>query len=152
MYMNPNCKKILWVVCCFTKAPSLLLDSPSVVRGKSNERSKQLTWGSVPFTGLTILCALWQEPDMMYKTREDQGQLLQQVLAASETDADEERIPGEAGRAGASGASRRTGSLASMSGGDDAVYMEYRRQYLANIKHPLFKKFRGWTIPICTFL
>lgn len=32
---------------------------------------------------------------MMYKTREEQGQLLQQVLSASDTDADEERIPGE---------------------------------------------------------
>lgn len=35
------------------------------------------------------------EPDMMYKTREEQGQLLQQVLAAADTDADEERVPGE---------------------------------------------------------
>lgn len=83
---------------------------------------------------------------MMYKTREEQGQLLQQVLAASETDADEERVPGEGprgGAAGSSGVSRRPGSLSSMSGADDAVYMEYRKQYLANIKHPLFKKFRG---------
>lgn len=87
-------------------------------------------------------CAL-QEPDMMYKTREEQGILLQQVLAASETDADEERVPGEGigtGRAGGSGF-RRTGNMASMSGADDAVYMEYRR--LSNVKHPLFKKFRG---------
>lgn len=81
---------------------------------------------------------------MMYKTREEQGQLLQQVLAATETDADEERVPGEGGvRAGPSGAFRRTGTLSSMSGGDDAVYMEYRRQYMANIKHPLFKKWRS---------
>lgn len=31
----------------------------------------------------------------MYASREEQGQLLQQVLTASDTDADEERIPGE---------------------------------------------------------
>lgn len=31
----------------------------------------------------------------MYKSREDQGQLLQQVLSATDADADEERIPGE---------------------------------------------------------
>ena len=36
----------------------------------------------------------------MYKTREEQGQLLQQVLSASDTDADEERIPGEGPRGG----------------------------------------------------
>jgi hypothetical protein len=36
-----------------------------------------------------------QEPDMMYKTRDEQGQLLQQVLSANDTDADEEKIPGE---------------------------------------------------------
>lgn len=81
---------------------------------------------------------------MMYKTREEQGVLLQQVLAASETDADEERIPGEGiGIRGGPSSSRRTGNMASMSGADDAVYLEYRRQHYANIKHPLFKKFRG---------
>ena len=31
----------------------------------------------------------------MYGNRDEQGQLLQQVLTASDTDADEERIPGE---------------------------------------------------------
>lgn len=41
------------------------------------------------------LILLFQEPDMMYKTREEQGQLLQQVLSASDMDADEERLPGE---------------------------------------------------------
>lgn len=34
----------------------------------------------------------------MYANREDQGQLLQQVLTASDTDADEERIPGDGPR------------------------------------------------------
>jgi hypothetical protein len=43
---------------------------------------------------------LLQEPDLLYKTREEQGQLLQQVLAASDIDADEERIPGEGPRVG----------------------------------------------------
>ena len=35
---------------------------------------------------------------MMYKTKEEQIQLLQQVLSASDMDADEERLPGEGGR------------------------------------------------------
>lgn len=34
----------------------------------------------------------------MYGNREEQGQLLQQVLTASDTDADEERIPNEGPR------------------------------------------------------
>ena len=33
--------------------------------------------------------------DLYYKAKEEQAQLLQQVLAASDLDADEERIPGE---------------------------------------------------------
>lgn len=48
----------------------------------------------------TLLILLLQEPDLLYKTREEQGQLLQQVLAASDIDADEERIPGEGPRIG----------------------------------------------------
>lgn len=76
----------------------------------------------------------------MYKTREEQTLLLQQVLAASDLDADEERIPGEGFRPG--GVRRTAGNIGSMSGADDAVYMEYKRSY-SNIKHPLFKKFRG---------
>jgi DNA excision repair protein ERCC-3 len=47
-----------------------------------------------------VLLSLLQEPDLLYKTREDQSQLLQQVLAASDVDADEERIPGEGPRTG----------------------------------------------------
>lgn len=43
---------------------------------------------------------LLQEPDLFYKTREEQGQLLQKVLAASDIDADEERIPGDGPRVG----------------------------------------------------
>lgn len=41
---------------------------------------------------------LLKEPDMSYNTREEQGALLQQVLSASDMDADEERIPGEGSR------------------------------------------------------
>jgi hypothetical protein len=76
---------------------------------------------------------------MHYSTRDEQGQLLQQVLAASETDADEERVAGEVG--GVSGGFKRSGgTMASLSGADDAVYHESR---FSNVKHPLFKKFRG---------
>nr|CAI5849997.1 unnamed protein product [Callosobruchus analis] len=77
-----------------------------------------------------------EEPDLFYKTREEQGQLLQQVLAASDIDCEDERIPGEGGAK--AGATRRTGNLGSMSGADDAVYYEFKKSNNIN-KHPLFK-------------
>lgn len=58
-----------------------------------------------------------------------------QVLAASETDCEEER------EGAAAGARRAPGSLASLAGADDALYLEHRRAAQHN-KHPLFKKFR----------
>lgn len=82
------------------------------------------------------------EPDLSYKTREEQGQLLQQVLLASDIDCEDEKVPGEGARTGFAGVSRRTGGLGSMSGADDAVYYEYKRNASAASKHPLFKKFR----------
>lgn len=100
----------------------------------------------------------------MYTSREEQGHLLQQVLSASDMDADEERIPGEGPRPVNCVAiiiknamfifallqfifqiMRKAGNMTSMSGADDAVYYEYRKapgSSTAN-KHPLFKKFRA---------
>jgi len=38
---------------------------------------------------------------------------------------------------------RRVGSMSSMSGADDALYMEYRTSHSKNASsHPLFKRFR----------
>lgn len=120
-----------------------LVSQDTMEMSYSRKRQRFLVNQGYSYKVITKLAGMEEEPDMMYKTREEQGVLLQQVLAASETDADEERVPGEGigtGRAGGSGF-RRTGNMASMSGADDAVYMEYRRQ--SNVKHPLFKKFRG---------
>lgn len=63
-----------------------------------------------------------------------------QVLAASDIDCEDERMPGEGGPRGGPG-SRRSGHLGSMSGADDAIYYEFRKTANTN-KHPLFKKFR----------
>lgn len=62
-----------------------------------------------------------------------------QVLAASDIDCEDEKMPGEGGRGGSSG-SRKVGHMGSMSGADDAVYYEYKKS--SGSKHPLFKKFR----------
>lgn len=120
-----------------------LVSQDTMEMSYSRKRQRFLVNQGYSYKVITKLAGMEEEPDMMYKTREEQGVLLQQVLAASETDADEERVPGEGigtARAGGSGF-RRTGNMASMSGADDAIYMEYRR--LSNVKHPLFKKFRG---------
>lgn len=60
-----------------------------------------------------------------------------QVLAASETECEEEREGG----VGGPGVTRRAGGLGSLAGADDALYLEHRRSANAQ-KHPLFKKFR----------
>lgn len=46
---------------------------------------------------LSCLCVLHQE-DLLYRTKEEQMQLLQKVLAATDKDAEEERVIGEGGR------------------------------------------------------
>ncbi|XP_064613581.1 general transcription and DNA repair factor IIH helicase subunit XPB-like isoform X2 [Liolophura sinensis] len=79
-----------------------------------------------------------EEEDLALGTKEEQGQLLQQVLAASDMDAEEELIPGEGTGKGKAQFQRRTGNMSSMSGADDAIYMEYRNK----AKHPLFKRFK----------
>jgi len=38
---------------------------------------------------------------------------------------------------------RKVGSMSSMSGADDATYMEFNRRTSKHM-HPLFKKFRKW--------
>lgn len=63
-----------------------------------------------------------------------------QVLAASDIDCEDERIPGE--NAVRPGGSRRIGQMGSVSGADDAVYYEYKKSTSTANKHPLFKKFR----------
>lgn len=87
------------------------------------------------------MSGLDNDSDLFYGTREEQGHLLQQVLAASETDCEDEREPGAAPSFRPGGV-KRTGGLSSMSGGDDAVYYEFKRKNIHNV-HPLFKKFRG---------
>lgn len=114
-----------------------------------------------------------EEEDLMLSSRDEHQQLLQKVLAASDLDAEEEMVAGEVGtRPQVSTVirlqktfnicyclfgnpsffyknkfSRRTGTMSSMSGADDTVYMEYQSRGSKatgahkNI-HPLFKRFR----------
>ncbi|CAN7997118.1 unnamed protein product, partial [Ixodes hexagonus] len=84
------------------------------------------------------------QEDLAYRTKEEQTNLLQQVLAANDADAEEERVAGETGTAGQRfQMSRRPGNMSSMSGADSAVYLEYRTgKKDLGLRHPLFKRFR----------
>lgn len=90
---------------------------------------------------ITKLSGMDEEGELFYKGRDEQTQLLQQVLAANDMDAEEERVAGEGGPSSKGQLNRRHVNMSSVSGGDDAVYMEYRSK--TNLyKHPLFKRFR----------
>jgi len=65
--------------------------------------------------------------------------LLQQTLAANDADVEEEGV-GVQNAAGGSAGVRRKGNMASMSGGDESVYLEKKRGRQET--HPLFKRFR----------
>eukprot|EP00795_Rhopilema_esculentum_P014874 gene14874-6006_t len=72
---------------------------------------------------------------------------MDEVLAATDADADEENVPGDSSSYSSvkrSFVARKSGSMASMSGGDDMMYLEYKASSSGTEKsrHPLFKRFR----------
>ncbi|KAK7913174.1 hypothetical protein WMY93_013385 [Mugilogobius chulae] len=89
----------------------------------STKRQRFLVDQGYSFKVITKLAGM-DEEDLMFSTREEQYQLLQKVLAASDLDAEEEVVAGEVG--GRPQISRRAGTMSSMSGADDTVYMEYQ--------------------------
>jgi len=112
-----------------------LVSEDTVEMGYSRKRQRFLVNQGYAYKVITKLAGIEQE-ELFYKTKEEQSSLLQQILAANDTEGEEERLPGEAGRsAGGAAFGKKNASLASISGADDAVYKEYR-------KHPLFKKFK----------
>ncbi|KAG5898117.1 hypothetical protein JTB14_006329 [Gonioctena quinquepunctata] len=102
-----------------------LVSQDTMEMNYSRKRQRFLVNQGYSYKVITKLAGMDEEPDLMYKTREEQGQLLQQVLAASDIDCEDERMPGEGGPKGS--AIRRVGNMGSMSGADDAVYYEYKK-------------------------
>lgn len=82
-----------------------------------------------------------EKADLFYKTKEEQVLLLQQTLAATDADIEEEDL-GKGSGGGGKGFKRQGGTMSSMSGADDNVYMEGRKKR-SDVKHPLFKKLRA---------
>uniref|UniRef100_A0A8C4XD82 General transcription and DNA repair factor IIH helicase/translocase subunit XPB n=1 Tax=Erpetoichthys calabaricus TaxID=27687 RepID=A0A8C4XD82_ERPCA len=109
----------------------------------STKRQRFLVDQGYSFKVITRLAGM-DEEDLMFSTREEQHQLLQKVLAASDLDAEEEVVQGE--YSGKAQFSRHAGTMSSMSGADDTVYMEYQssrsKASLGKNIHPLFKRFR----------
>ncbi|XP_026762625.1 general transcription and DNA repair factor IIH helicase subunit XPB [Galleria mellonella] len=118
-----------------------LVSQDTLEMAYSRKRQRFLVNQGYSYKVITELKGMDQEPDLLYGSREEQGMLLQQVLAASETECEEEREGGAGGSGGAGSARRAAGSLASLAGADDGLYLEHRRSGIQN-KHPLFKKFR----------
>ncbi|XP_058696067.1 general transcription and DNA repair factor IIH helicase subunit XPB [Poecile atricapillus] len=110
----------------------------------STKRQRFLVDQGYSFKVITKLAGM-EEEELSFSTKEEQQQLLQKVLQASDLDAEEEVVAGEYGSKSAQ-VSRRTGTMSSMSGADDTVYMEYHssRSKASSNKHihPLFKRFR----------
>nr|XP_009666171.1 PREDICTED: TFIIH basal transcription factor complex helicase XPB subunit [Struthio camelus australis] len=110
----------------------------------STKRQRFLVDQGYSFKVITKLAGM-EEEELSFSSKEEQQQLLQKVLQASDLDAEEEVVAGEYGSKSAQ-VSRRVGTMSSMSGADDTVYMEYHssRSKASSNKHvhPLFKRFR----------
>ncbi|XP_053954780.1 general transcription and DNA repair factor IIH helicase subunit XPB [Anastrepha ludens] len=120
-----------------------LVSQDTMEMSYSRKRQRFLVNQGYSYKVITHLSGMDTDSDLMYKTREEQSQLLQQVLSASDLDCEDEKVPGEPGyRPSGAAASKRAGGLSSMSGGDDAIYYEQRRRNAGTV-HPLFKKFRA---------
>jgi len=114
-----------------------LVSQDTVEMSFSRKRQRFLVNQGYAYKVVTKLAGMEEDPELLYGTRETQVTLLQQTLAANDADVEEEGIgPQNSASAGV----RRKGNMASMSGADDAVYLEKKggRQET----HPLFKRFR----------
>lgn len=116
-----------------------LVSQDTMEMSYSRKRQRFLVNQGYAYKVITHLAGMDEDPNLFYNTREEQGQLLQQVLAASDIDCEDERVPGEGGPS-RPGTSRKTGGFGSLSGADNEVYFEHRKR--SNVQHPLFKRFR----------
>lgn len=115
-----------------------LVSKDTIEMQYSLKRQRFLVNQGYSYKVITELAGM-EEENLGYRTKEDQIQLLQKVLAATDADAEEE---GETGALRPM-VYRKTGNLSSMSGADDALYYEYHRgKKNTGHTHPIFKHFR----------
>lgn len=89
------------------------------------------------------------EEELFYTNKDEQMQLLQQVLQANDNDGELEKISimdsaeiKSSQQNRQSFVTKKAGNINSLSGADDNVYMEFKSKKSSDYKHPLFKKFR----------
>jgi len=108
----------------------------------SNKRQRFLVNQGYKYKVITKLEGM-DEEELAYSDKREHHELLQKVLAASDIDAEEEKVPGETTNKQGFSMMRKQGSMASMSGADDMSYHEWQlNQARPKGRHPLFKKFR----------
>jgi len=100
----------------------------------SRKRQRFLVNQGYAYKVVTKLAGSEKDKELLYETREHQVTLLHQTLAANDADLEEEVV-----NVSGKGTVRKAGNMASMSGADDNVYLEFRKKD----KHPLFKKLRA---------
>lgn len=107
----------------------------------SNKRQRFLVNQGYSFKVINRLEGM-DEGDLHYSTKSEQAELLQKVLAATDTDADTEEVPvdGITGQRHRNKFVRRHGDSSALSGGSGLSYIEYSK---GKRKHPLFQKFRS---------
>ncbi|PAA59557.1 hypothetical protein BOX15_Mlig017104g1, partial [Macrostomum lignano] len=121
----------------------------------AEKRQRFLVNQGYAFKVVTRLPGMESEEGLGLSTKESQLQLLQQVLATSESDARDEEEPGQTASSGggamkkvqsAPAFQRRSATMASLSGADETVYTEFRSGQSAakrlQERHPLFRKFK----------
>lgn len=106
----------------------------------SRKRQRFLVNQGYAYKVITKLTGLQEDNELYYKNHDETVLLLQQVMAATDADAEEEAVAGIPGAKG-TGVRRQAGNMASMSGADDNLYSEFKKTNLGS-RHPLFKKFR----------
>ncbi|CAH8871181.1 unnamed protein product [Trichobilharzia szidati] len=102
---------------------------------------------------ITRLAGMENE-SLKLSTKQEQAELLHRVLASTDEDAMEEKLPTDPdglgflnSRVGPSSVIRKPGKMSSLSGADDAIYVDTsssaaRKEKLKE-RHPLFRLFRS---------
>ncbi|CRK92919.1 CLUMA_CG006574, isoform A [Clunio marinus] len=104
-----------------------LVSQDTMEMSYSRKRQRFLVNQGYSYKVITHLAGMDEDQNLFYKSRDEQGQLLQQVLAASDIDCEDERVPGEGGPS-RPGTSKKTGGFSSLSGADNEVYYEYKKK------------------------
>merc|ERR1712183_824972 len=107
-----------------------LVSQDTIEVAYSTKRQRFLVNQGYAFKAIQYLEGIEKEEGIGMSTKEEQYNMLQKVPAEYQSSNK------------FSGASRRKGAMSSLSGGDDQIYMEYKKNNHKKNVHELFKAFR----------